>query len=345
MHKKIIFVALFVVLLLGFSGVAHALTLTPIRLEISGDPGQLVIQEMTLINELPTPQTYYSSYANFEAEGETGTPTFVQANDDLGTWMEVPASITLAPGESKTIPIKINIPKNADAGGHFAAIFWGTAPTVEAPGAVAIGAKTGMLVLLRVNGAVNEKGGILEFGATNKQTFYTALPVSLYYRFQNSGNDRIKPAGNIVFKDTLGLTATKIDGNPVEGNILPDSIRRFETVWQGKSGPKPMADSDQGNFFDKVGYEWNNFAFGRYTAELNLTYGTENQVATAAFSFWVFPWQLTIFVILLLAFVLFIGRKLLKHYNHWVISQAEKMLKMEEEKGAHENNKNSARKI
>jgi len=345
MYKKIILIALFALFLFGFSGVAHALTLTPIRLEISGDPGQLVIQEMTLINELSTPQTYYSSYANFEAQGETGTPTFVEAKDDLGTWMEVPASIILAPGESKTVPIKINIPKNADAGGHFAAIFWGTAPTVQTPGAVAIGAKTGMLVLLRVNGAVNEKGGILEFGTVNKQTFYTSLPVSLYYRFQNSGNDRIKPAGNVVFKDTIGLTAAKIDGNPVEGNILPDSVRKFETVWQGKNGPTSPTEKDQGNFFDKVGYEWNNFAFGRYKAELNLTYGTENQVASAAFSFWVFPWHLTIFVIVLLALVLFIGRKLLKHYNHWVIAQAEKMLKMEAEKETHENHKDSVRKV
>jgi hypothetical protein len=329
MNKKIIGIAIVVTFLFGISGIAHALTLTPIRLEIAGDPGQLVVEQMTLINESSTNQTYYSSYANFEAEGETGTPTFVPAKDDLGTWMEVSPSVTLAPAESKIVPIKINIPKDADAGGHFAAIFWGTTPTNTAPGSVAIGAKTGMLVLLRVNGAVSEKGGVLEFATKNKQTFYTSLPVSLYYRFQNSGGDRIKPAGSIIFKNIFGLTSAKIDGNPVEGNILPNSIRKFETVWQGKDGPTPP--ENQGNFFTQVGYEWNNFAFGRYNAELNLTYGTGNESAVAAFSFWVFPWQLTLFLLIVLLFIFFIGRAGIRHYNNWVIKKAEEMIERRNE--------------
>jgi len=334
MHKKIIKITLAIFCLFFISNVAQALTLTPIRLEISGNPGQIVVKEMTLINELSTAETYYSSYANFEAQGETGTPTFVTAKDDLGTWMEVPASLSLTSGESKTIPIKITIPKNADAGGHFAAIFWGTTPTIKIPGAVAIGAKTGMLVLLRVNGAVNEKGGILEFATKGKQTFFTSLPVSFYYRFQNSGSDRIKPAGDVVFKNIIGLTAAKISGNPVEGNILPNSIRKIETVWQGKDGPTPP--EVKGNFFTQAGYEWNNFAFGKYNAELNLTYGTENQVATAPFSFWVFPWHLTVFLIILLLLIFLVLRAGIKHYDHWVILQAEEMLEHKYEKDEHE---------
>src|SRR5260221_271894 len=104
MRKKITGIFFALVFFLGVSTAAFAITLTPIRLEISGDPGQIVVQQMTLINELQTTETYYSSYENFEAQGETGAPTFVSATDDLGTWMEVPKSVTLAPGESKAIP-------------------------------------------------------------------------------------------------------------------------------------------------------------------------------------------------------------------------------------------------
>jgi len=338
MHKKIIGLALAVAFLFGFSSVAHALTLTPTRLEISGDPGQTLMEQMTLINEGATTQTFYSSYANFEAQGETGTPTFVTAKDDIGTWMETSASLTLAPRESKTVDIKITIPQNADPGGHFAAIFWGTEPSVSAPGSVAIGAKTGMLVLLSVNGAVSENGGILQFATDNSQTFYTALPISFYYRFQNSGGDRIKPTGTVALKDIIGLTEAKIDGNPVEGNVLPNSIRRIETVWQGKGGPTPP--KDRGNFFTEVGYEWNNFAFGRYNAQLNLTYGADNRVATAMFSFWVFPWQLLLVLIILLLLVFFIGRAAIRHYNHWVILRAKEMLQ-QENGGGHETDEKS----
>ena len=337
-YKKIIGI-IFVFILFGISGVAHALTLTPIRLEIYGDRGKVVTDQMTLINEGATTQTFYSSYANFEAEGETGAPNFVTAADGLGTWMQVPASLTLAPRESKTIPVTITIPLNADPGGHFAAIFWGTTPSATAPGSVAIGAKTGMLVLLTVNGAVNEKGGIIEFGTTDKQTFYTSLPISFYYRFQNSGGDRIKPTGDIAFKDMVGLTGAKINGNPVEGNILPNSIRKIEAVWQGRGGPTPPAI--RGNFFTQALYEWNNFAFGRYNAELKLTYGAGNQVAAASFVFWVFPWQLSIFLVVLLLLIFFVIRAGIKHYNHWVIGKAEEMLEEHEheehEYSEHEN--------
>ena len=305
---------------------AHALTLTPVRLEISGNAGDTLSQEMTLINERDTAETYYVSYANFEAQGETGSPTYVDAHDDLGTWMSAPESVFLAPGASKIVPIKITIPKDADAGGHFAVIFWGTAPNKVAPGEVAIGSKTGMLVLLRVNGDVTENGGILEFGTKNAQKLYTSLPVNFSYRFQNSGGDRVKPAGTVIIKDMIGLTATKIPGNPVEGNILPASVRRFETAWSGRDGAIPVEEKDAGNFFTKAGREWHNFAFGRYRATMTLAYGTKNQTTTGTTVFWVLPWHLSLLIIVLLLLAFFVGRTLIRRYNHWVISRAEELL-------------------
>jgi hypothetical protein len=297
-----IFIFLFVVFIFPTQKV-FALTITPIRIEISGDPGQTLTDQMTLINDQKTNVTYYVSYLNFEAQGETGNPAFVEAKDDLGTWMTAPGSVTLAPQESKTVPIEIAIPKDAEPGGHFAAIFWGTVPQSSATNSVSIGAKMGMLVLLRVNGKVNEQAGIIEFGTLNKQTFFTALPVSFYYRFQNLGGDRVKPEGTLKMKDIAWITEKNLPGNPVDGNILPDSIRKFELVWQGSDGPNPP-NINQGNifsnYFSKVGYEWRNFAFGYYRAKLSLTYGTNNEASAASFAFWVFPWHLLIVILILL---------------------------------------------
>lgn len=299
-----------------------ALTLTPVRLEISGDPGEVLNKEMTLINERMTAETYYVSYGNFEAQGETGNPTFVEAKDDVGTWIEAPESIFLAPGTSKVVPLKITIPKTAEPGGHFGAIFWGTAPTAVAPGEVSIGAKTTMLVLLRVNGAISEKGGVLEFATKNKQTLYTSLPVEFYYRFENAGTDRIKPAGAVKIRNMIGITAADVPGNPVEGNILPKSVRKFETIWQGKDGTKLLAEGDDENFFDKVKREYRNFGFGRYTAQLKLTYGADSQVARSTFSFWVLPWHLLIVVLVLLFIVSFVLFEEVRAYNRWIIKKA-----------------------
>ncbi len=80
---------------------------------------------MVLINEDNVTETFYSSYANFEAQGESGEPAFITASDDLGTWMSTQPSITLQPGESQSVPFTVVIPKDATPGGHFAVIFWG----------------------------------------------------------------------------------------------------------------------------------------------------------------------------------------------------------------------------
>jgi hypothetical protein len=340
-NKKGFLLPVFIFLVTVFifsSQKAVALTITPIRLEIAGNPGEVISKEMTLFNEQETTQTFYVSYANFEAQGETGDPSFVEPKGDLGTWMQAPSSVTVQPKASETVSIKITIPASAEPGGHFAAIFWGTVPPNANTNAVTIGAKTGLLILLRVNGEVNENGGLLEFGTLNKQKLYTALPVSFFYRFQNAGADRIKPMGDIKMKDIFGITEKKIPGNPVDGNILPNSVRKFEPVWQGKDGPTPQDPKDRGGFFSRVRYEWRNFAFGRYNAKMALAYGTKGEVATGHFSFWVLPWHLLLVIVILLALVYFILRKLLRNYNSWVIHRAKEMLRSEREKEAHENN-------
>ncbi len=314
--------------LLSFSNIVSALTISPPRFEISADPGETVTHDILITNESDTDEIYYVSYSNFEAQGETGTPTFVNATEGLGTWISTNESIRIPASKSELVTLKITVPKNADPGGYFAAVFWGTSP--EDGEGVSIGAKTGALVLLTVNGDIDEQGGILEFFTKNKETFFTSLPIQFYYRFQNSGDNRIKPEGDIIIKNMISLTSAKVPGNPVDGNILPKSVRKFETTWQGKDGAQEVLDKDKGGFFDNVKREWRNFAFGHYRAELTLAYGTKNEISTATYGFWVFPWHLTLFVVILAILIFVIGRWLIRRYNKWVISQAEMMLKREQ---------------
>lgn len=212
---------------------AYAITITPVRFEISTDAGQTVTGEMVVMNEQEETKTLYSSYENFEARGENGSPTFVPAVEGLATWISTENSITLGPKESKVVPFSITIPAGADAGGHFAAIFWSSNPSE--PGQVSIGAKIGTLVLLTVSGDIMEDGAVTDFSTKDGQKKFDALPVGFTYRFQNGGNDRIKPSGLLVVKNMFGMTRKNLPANQVEGNVLPKSTRRFEVVWQSDS--------------------------------------------------------------------------------------------------------------
>jgi hypothetical protein len=46
----------------------------------------------------------------------------------LSAWISGPESVTVGPGESREVAIKIAIPANAEPGGHFAAVFFQTTP-------------------------------------------------------------------------------------------------------------------------------------------------------------------------------------------------------------------------
>lgn len=327
-------IAIFALLVFGYSNHVFAMTITPVRYEVQGNPGETVTKEMTIINEYNTSVTYYSSFANFEAQGETGSASFVEPKDDIGTWITTESSVTLLPGEQKTVNFSIKIPQNAEPRGHFGVIFWGTSPETNAEGKqLAVSAKTGLLVLLSVSGNVKEGGGLLVFSTLNNQFWYNSLPVSFIYRFQNAGGDRIKPAGAIQIRDTAFLPTKKLDANPVNGNILPNSTRKFSIDWVKYVEPEgaPAINGVVKNFFHRAIYQWKNFAVGLYSANLSLVYGLQQQHVNQRVFFFVFPWQLLICLIVLLLIIFFVGKKLINRYNKFIINQARSAIKTPED--------------
>lgn len=312
-----------------------ALTISPPRMEIGGNPGTNVEGEIALFNEEEETKTLYSSIQNFEARGESGAPYFLEERTGLATWISVQNQVTLKPQERKTIPFTIKIPQNAEPGGYFAAIFWGTSPPqTQGAGQVAIGGRLGVLILLRVAGEVEEKGGLLEF-KIDEGRFQTDLPIIFAYRFSNDGGDRIKPEGEIQIKNIFGLTSAVLDANKGEGNVLPRSSRKLEAIWHSRgqrigdlTKKEEMAlfsqfakEKDQKGFFETAGGQWSNFAFGMYNAKLALTYGKDNKIAEANYRFFVIPWQLLSIIAVILAIIGFIGFVGLKKYNRWIISK------------------------
>ena len=305
-----------------FYGNAAALTISPARIEVSGDPGTTVTKDITLFNDSKTAEEkFYVSYSNFEAQGETGSPLFVEPKSDLGTWMKTDvSSIVLAPNETKTVSLKISIPKDAYAGGHFAVVFFGDNPS---GGQISVGAKTGTLILLSVNGDVLEAGGLVSFNTLNHKLFYNSLPVSFEYRWKNDGNDRVKPEGNISIHDMLYIPVDHVDANSVSGNVLPHSTRLFNMDWsKAKISDDSKLKTPDNSFFGRVSYQWHNFAMGLYIANLDLTYGSAINHSSKHTFFIVLPWQLMLIMLIILTAVFFVGKIILKKYNKYIIEKA-----------------------
>lgn len=303
------------VLMASFVLPAHALTISPAKLDITGDPGRTISSELELVNEQKETKTFYASFENFEASGESGAPHFIGGNAGLATWIQIQPQVTLQPGEKAIVPFHITIPKNTEPGGYFAAIFWGTQPVLgDGGGQVSIGGKLGLLILLRVSGEVKEGGGLLDFSLKNGK-LSSSLPVGFAYRINNTGGDRIVPIGEIRIKNMLRMTSATLPANASDGSVLPGSARKFETVWGAKLNGGEQ--DEQIGFFGMARRQLTDFHFGPYTAALHLTWGSGNQVATASAYFFIIPWQLLIIVMCFILFLLVF----IKAYNRWLIAK------------------------
>lgn len=331
---KIVIISIFAIIFLVnsffISKPTFALTVTP-RLEIDSDPGRVVNTSLKIINEERQTKTFYLRTQNFSSQDETGNPSFSTRQEDLASWITTPLSITMGPGETINFPIEINIPYNAEPGGHYAAIFFYTEPPAGSDdGKVSLSAKLGTLFLLRVSGDFVQNASILEFGTLNKQKFFSQIPIQFNYRFQNAGDDHQKPLGDILIKNIYGGTTKILNANPQEGSVLPKSIRKFFSSWTETSGSKkqsPVIDlpkSEPLKYWDAVIYQSRHFAMGRYSANLKLVFGSkELQSDHAEFVFYVIPWQLLSIVIPALIIILWILRAIIRRYNRYIIRKAQ----------------------
>lgn len=327
-------VVLFSLVSFSLKNRAYALT-QPTKVEIDGEPGKVFSGTLGLYNEQEQEITFYLSYQNFEARGEGGSPTFLDYDGTgLASWIKTSQSITLKPKERIEFPYEIQIPQDSEPGTYLAAIFFGnTPPQAMEGGQVTIGTKLGTLLFLNLPGAKVEGAGVTEF-STEGGKFFSYLPLNLYYRFSNNSALKVMPFGSIDIKCLFGRTMGTLDANISKGNVLPNSVRKFVITWnklrqdnvnekEEKTEEITVKPGEKLSFFDAVKIQMKNFAFGKYTATLNVKYG-DNLSATKETSFWVIPWQLLSLIIAALVLIIMIFKAMMKRHNKKLIEMVKK---------------------
>lgn len=288
------------------SNAAQGIEISPALVELNGAKGNTYSINLKVTNVTLTDLFYTSSIEDFSAKDETGTPQILldsqlPASASIKTWVKSPSSFTLKSRESRTITVLVTIPQGAEPGGHYGVVrFSGRPPELESTG-VALSASAGTLLLIRVDGKINESATVKEFysAQNNKQSFFfETSPVSFVARIKNDGNIHIKPIGTIEVKDMFGNVSSTIALNDSKSNVLPDSIRRFDSQTDNK------------------------WMFGRYTADLVVGYGTTGQALTSTISFWVIPYRLILTILFISATVIYVLSRVIKVYNKRIIAKA-----------------------
>lgn len=264
-----------------------ALTFSPPTFDLVAKPGETLTQTLKLRNESSSPVTLVASTASFKSKsaGESeGIPDFYPSNETgdghgLGSWISfVNTDRTLAAGERADFPFVVTVPQNAGPGSYFGAVTLGTKTGLTAEN-VGVNGTAAVLVLLKVEGEVVENLQLKSFAVP---TVSSSLPVRFEALLANEGTVHERPYGEVVIRNALGRQVAVLAMNRAEyKSVLPGTSRRYATTWQ-----RELLGKDASIFTR----QWKNFAFGPYTAELNLRYGSQESSLSATASFWVVPW-------------------------------------------------------
>lgn len=269
---------------------------------------QIYLRDISKSNLIVTGQVN-----DFVAAGEDGTPKILLDNNQsnpysIRGWVSNLPGLTLIPRQIKPMTVNINVPKNAAPGGHYGVVrFTATPPELQDTG-VSLSASLGALVLITVNGKISENLTIQEFSVNHDSktgSFFESGPLNFVERFKNTGNVHVEPTGQVTITDTFGKKLAAVNVNVPPRNILPNSIRKFE---------EPLDKTVIGN----------KMLFGRYTAKLSVTYGTDKKTLTDTLTFWVVPYRLIGVVTIAIVSGFFALRLIIKRYNRYIIGQAHK---------------------
>lgn len=254
---------------------ANTLKVTPVRTDITADPGETKVVEITVTNPSTEVVVVRAIQNDFVAGDEDGTPALILDENEyapkrsLKRFMTPIENVTVPAGESVAVPVTITVPATASAGGYFGALrFAPTAP--NSGGQVNLSASVASLILLRVNGDASEKLTMSEFviqqAGKGGSWFMNTNDITAHVRFKNDGDVQLGPIGKIsVKKGDKVVYEADFNNKDRRDMILPESARRW-TI--------PV---------DKVS------EMGQYTVSATFTYGSKNETMTIERSFWIIP--------------------------------------------------------
>ncbi len=301
--KKLLLLSLLFLFLLPFS--VSAITISPLKLDISLSPGQTQQYEVTLFNETKDPVYLTGTLEAVTPQGERGEASVAKPDksNEAVSWIKVPVnSFELKPGQIAHVPLIVNIPSTAPVGGYYLASMWQTSFSPKKDQSqIGVSSRVGAILLIRVKGEAKEQLSVLDFKISNSRNFFDHKNADFLSRLENQGNVHVAPSGQLVIKNMFGRVSASIPFNSAKGNILPRSIRQFGSSWgsPGKAG-----------FFQGFLNEWQNFGLGQYTARLDLEYGDSRQrLQSQAISWWIIPWRTMILAVIVILIIIFLTRR------------------------------------
>lgn len=275
----------------------QGLSIAPFILERQMDKGQTLNESIEVTNTTNKALPVDISIKDFAPQGDNGQQTFYNPGEgdptySLSKWITINNSpkLVLRAGEKTQVNFTLTAPQDADNGGHYGAVIFSFSGAPSSGSAVEVSQQIGAIILVKL-GKSTEDGTINKFSTSH--FLYQYPPVTFLTRFRDNGNVHVKPRGSITITNMFGKKIGTTLVNQNGGNVLPNSERVFESLWDER------------------------FAFGHYTAKVELVYGDSGSVVTAQTSFWVIPWKIVLGIAIALFILIFGATYGVRKYNQW----------------------------
>lgn len=288
---------------------------SPTRDDFTAERGTVVTRTVEIRNVTENEQTARAVIDDFSASAnESGAPNLLIGDDaqenypySIKPFVLSIEDVLLQPGQKEDVLVTFSIPEDTAPGSYFGLLRFVTLNELDEDLVqdigIALNASVGVVFLIQVPGDTVDLLSLEEISVVkdgSSGSLFSSAPDTVAIRLNNTGNTFQAPFGRVLVKNWSGdiVYEYELNDSDPRGNVLPDSIRRFENEIEG------------------IG------SFGRYTVESNISYGDGGNIITGTVTFWVVPWNTIGLAILAILIVGFAGTRGLKAYNKRVIESS-----------------------
>lgn len=215
---------------------------TPLRFDVETGPGMSTSHSITITNTDDVATTYSFSKEDFEGDKDDpdASPVLLGGKFESAIsgfeWLSVPEPVTIAPGDSKTVTAKVDVPAGA-SGGHYVALIVSSAP--QAAGSVIAQSRIAVLFMVNAGGVPPPDIIITEIQEVG--------PGRVVTEYINGGKTATTNTTGVLERNPVGPgPTTRIKGKCTQ-DVLPGAAGTCEFVdEEGEGEGKGTGEVDPG---------------------------------------------------------------------------------------------------
>lgn len=212
------------------------LQVSPVKQKVALTPGTSYVSSFKVMNVGAMKFSYSVAATPYSVTGETYSADYssVKTYSQISKWITVDEKTgtgTLEPGESIDVAFTVNVPKDAPAGGQYAAMMAQTEDGNDDDANIKVVNRVGMIFYANIAGKTRAEGNIID----NKiPSFVFNPPLTVTSLVDNTGN--VENTAEYVLKIWPLFDKETIYNNeeqPGRLDIMPETRRFSSITWEG----------------------------------------------------------------------------------------------------------------